>query len=177
MFLINDTHTQEIINLINNKSNKKINLPNNIIVQKNYNELTFGDNNKKIDNYKYELKEKVILPDNKIIEIVNSSEDNSNYVTRLLSSEMKLPLIVRTRENGDKMTVKKMTGSKKIKDIFIDEKIKIDDRALWPIVTDSDNNIIWLPGIKKSKFDKSKNEKYDIIIKCNLKEKKNEKKQ
>ena len=42
---------------------------------------------------------------------------------------------------------------------------------------DSNDNIIWLPGIKKSKFDKSKNEKYDIIIKCNLKEKKNEKKQ
>jgi tRNA(Ile)-lysidine synthase len=34
------------------------------------------------------------------------------------------------------MTVKKMNGSKKIKDIFIDEKIKMSDRDTWPIVVD-----------------------------------------
>ena len=57
-----------------------------------------------------------------------------------------------------------MIGRKKIKDIFIDEKISIYDRELWPIVTDSEGTIIWLPGLKKSKFDKTKDENYDIIL-------------
>ena len=52
-----------------------------------------------------------------------------------------------------------------IKDIFINEKVPVDKRCTWPVVTDSNNNIVWLPGLKKSQFDKKKTQKYDIIIK------------
>ena len=62
------------------------------------------------------------------------------------------------------MSLKGMLGSRKLSDIFIDEKITTEDRNTWPVVTDSDNNIVWLPGLKKSKFDKQLNEKYDIIF-------------
>ena len=75
-----------------------------------------------------------------------------------------MPLIVRTRKVGDRMMVKGMDGSKKVKDIFIDKKIKLEDRDAWPVVTDSKNRIVWIPGIKKSKFDKTKTESYDIIL-------------
>ena len=57
-----------------------------------------------------------------------------------------------------------MTGTKKIKDIFIDSKVPILKRNSWLLVCDSDDNVIWLPGLKKSKFDKEINEKYDIIL-------------
>ena len=50
-------------------------------------------------------------------------------------------------------------------EIFIEDKISLHDRDLWPIVTDSVGNIVWIPGLKKSKFDKSKQENYDIIMK------------
>ena len=63
------------------------------------------------------------------------------------------------------MQLKKINGSRKVKDIFIDSKISLNDRDNWPIVVDSTDKIIWIPGIKKSKFTKSKNEKYDIILK------------
>ena len=63
------------------------------------------------------------------------------------------------------MEIKGLNGSKKIKDIFIDEKVKPNDRLLWPVVLDSEDNIVWLPGLKKSKYDKKQNEKYDIILK------------
>ena len=63
------------------------------------------------------------------------------------------------------MQVKGMLGSKKINDIFIDEKITIAERNMWPVVVDSNNTIVWLPGLKKSKLDKTKSEKYDIILK------------
>ena len=62
------------------------------------------------------------------------------------------------------MMVKGMNGSKKISDIFIDSKIKSSDRETWPVVLDSEENIIWLPGLKKSKLDRKNNEEYDIIL-------------
>ena len=101
---------------------------------------------------------------NQIIKIVGSSSDTSNFTTRLNSSELSLPLYIRTRTAGDKMTIKNMTGTKKIKDIFIDSKVPILKRNSWLLVCDSDDNVIWLPGLKKSKFDKEINEKYDIIL-------------
>ena len=67
--------------------------------------------------------------------------------------------------DGDKICIKGMLGSKKINDIFINEKIPSDQRDIWPIVVDSNNVVVWLPGLKKSKFDKQKEEKYDIILK------------
>ena len=44
-------------------------------------------------------------------------------------------------------------------------KMKMDKRGSWPIVIDSKGNIVWIPGVKKSKFDKSKNDSYDILLK------------
>ncbi len=61
-----------------------------------------------------------------------------------------LPLIIRSRQAGDRMTVKGMAGTKKIKDIFIDEKIPKFTRDMWPVVTDCRGKILWLPGLKKS---------------------------
>ena len=62
------------------------------------------------------------------------------------------------------MFVKNMDSSKKVKDIFINSKLSKEERDTQPIVTDKEGNIVWLPGLKKSKFDKSKNENYDIIL-------------
>ena len=63
------------------------------------------------------------------------------------------------------MEVKGLNGSKKINDIFIDTKIKQQERNLWPVVLDSKDTIVWLPGLKKSKLDKKNGEEYDIILK------------
>jgi tRNA(Ile)-lysidine synthase len=82
----------------------------------------------------------------------------------LNSKEITLPLYVRTRKEGDKMFVKNMESPKKVKDIFINSKLSKEDRDTQPIVTDKEGNIVWIPGIKKSKFDKAKNENCDIIL-------------
>ncbi len=174
LILINDTHTKEIINLINNKANKKINLPNNYLVRKNYDEVVFSKVGENI-TYEYELKDNLLLPNGNVIKIIKNSNEKSNYVIRLLTSEIKLPLRVRTRHDGDQMSVKGLSGNKKIKDIFINEKLDKEKRANWPVLVDANDIVIWLPGVKKSKFDKSKEEKYDIIIKYILKEEKDEK--
>lgn len=161
--LITDNHVELILNIIeSSRPNLKINLPSKVLVIKNYQNLYFTQNTE-IKPYSFTFKDKVILPNNQIL-IKEETEDTSNYTIRLNSKELSLPLIVRTRQNGDKMEIKNLNGHKKIKDIFIDEKISESDRNSWPILTDQNNQIIWLPGLKKSKFDKQKHENYDIII-------------
>ena len=165
--IITNTQVQNIIALINRtKPNETLLLPNNFIAEKKYNELIFSKKTTKqvqIDTKKHKLKD-VNNYNNQVIKIVGSSSDTSNFTTRLNSSELSLPLYIRTRTIGDKMTIKNMTGTKKIKDIFIDSKIPLPKRNSWLLVCDSNDNVIWLPGLKKSKFDKEINEKYDIIL-------------
>ena len=63
------------------------------------------------------------------------------------------------------MSVKGMEGHKKVNDIFIDNKISSKERNVWPVVCDANKEIVWIPGLKKSKFDKEKQEECDIILK------------
>ncbi|MCM1053373.1 MAG: tRNA lysidine(34) synthetase TilS [Ruminococcus sp.] len=163
LFLVSDRNTLEIIKLINSKnSNEILNLPNNYIAIKEYNYLKI-EHNKKSEDYDIELKDIVRVPTG-IIKVVDSSSLTSNYVIRLNSKNLKLPLRVRNRREGDKMAIKNLNGHKKIKDIFIDLKIPKAKRDVFPIVIDSNNEIVWLPGVKKSKFDVEKDGIYDIIL-------------
>ena len=165
LLIIGDAHVELIFDLIrSNKSNSIVHLPNSVIIIKAYNELTFSFDEEEHDEYEIEISQIVNLPNGKIIESVTDSDDTSNNTIRINSKDVKLPLYVRNRRDGDKMMVKGMNGSKKISDIFIDSKIKSSDRETWPVVLDSEENIIWLPGLKKSKLDRKNNEEYDIIL-------------
>ena len=57
-----------------------------------------------------------------------------------------------------------LNGKKKIKDIFINSKIPKDKRNTYPILVDSKDNILWIPNIKKSKYNVKKDDFYDIIL-------------
>ena len=162
--LIKDVHVNNILHAVkNNKPNQKINLPYNKILIKSYNNAWIEEN-KTSEEYDYILNDKIKLPNHHVIEIINDTNDHSNYVTKINSKDIKLPIHVRTKKDGDKLILKGLNKTKKLKDIFIDEKISLDQRNLWPVVTDSNGEIIWLPGLKKTKFDREKDQNYDIII-------------
>ena len=166
LMLITDNHAEMIYNMIlNKKPNINIYLPNNIVAKKTYNKVSFVDNNNDDLAYEIEINEYVSLPNGKNIKVIDNTLENSNNICRLNSNEVTLPLHVRSRAYGDKMILKGMNKHKKINDIFIDEKISIEKRNTWPIVIDSKGEIIWLPGLKKSKFDITNDDKYDIILK------------
>lgn len=166
VMLINDRHIDLINDLIKSKKkNTYIYLPNNIKVIKEYNKLFLIKEQNQVDNYEIELIDYAKLPNGKHMKVVESCDTNGNDICRLSSSEVKLPLYIRTRRHGEKMALKGTNGHKKIKDIFIDCKVPMKDRELWPVVVDSNNEVVWLPGLKKSKFNKQKNEKCDIIVK------------
>ncbi len=166
LILINDRHIDLILNLINSKkANSLINLPNNVIAVKSYNILEIKKSTDLISSYEIEFDNYAYLPNNHSIKKVDEVFGNSNSICRLSSNEVTLPLIVRTRKVGDKILVKGMNKQKKVKDIFIDSKIPLNNRDSWPIVSDSSGKIVWIPGIKKSIFDKNKDDYYDIILK------------
>lgn len=163
---ITDKHVDLIYKIIHTqKPNVKIFLPKRIEVTKTYNKLFFKTKSSESQSYKIELKEKVILPNGHRIERITETNENSNYICHLNQREITLPLFVRTRKIGDKMLVKGMNRNQKIKDIFIDKKIPLEKRNTWPVVVDANDTIIWLPGLKKTQFDKPKEEMYDIILK------------
>lgn len=165
LFIINDNHTKLIIKLVNSsKANAVVNMPNDLICKKRYDYLSIEKEIQKSDSYKYEFNDIQSLPNGKTIEKVDESNNSSNYTIRLNSKDIKLPLIIRTRDEGDKISVKGMNGSKKVNNIFTTEKLTKETRDEQPLVTDSKNEILWIPGVKKSKFDKAKNEEYDIVL-------------
>lgn len=166
LILINDKHIDLVYNIINSrKSNVSVNLPNEVEAVKSYDYFFLRKEMEELTKYEIELGEAVSLPNGHSIKSIKKSDDNSNNTCRLSSNEVILPLIVRTRKMGDKIILKGCSGTKKIKDIFIDSKINIQERDIWPIVEDSLGRIVWIPGLKKSKFDKKINEFYDIILK------------
>ena len=165
--IITDKHIQNIISLLNNtKPNIKIDLPNNKEIVKEYNKLIIKEKRSNIKSYKIEFNDKIEI-EKFIIEKTESEDNDSNNVCRLNSKDITLPLYIRNREDGDFIVLKGSNNRKKIKEIFIEKKIPISKRNNYPLLTDSNNNIIWIPNIKKSKFCKKKNENYDIIIRCN----------
>lgn len=166
LFIVSNTHVNLIFDLINgSKVNSVVHLPNNVKVIRAYDEISFSFDDEEVDMYEIEIHDVVNLPNGKNIVRVNESDDTSNFTIRLNSDEVVLPLYVRTRRDGDKMQVKKMEGRKKVNSIFVDNKISAKDRGGWPVVCDSEENIVWIPGLKKSKFDREIDEKYDIILK------------
>ena len=164
IYLIGSKHVEEVINIINsNKTYLEISLPDNVVLQKDYSKLSiknYYDN----EDYKLELDNEIRV-NNNIIKYIESTDETNNFVTHLDTSRIKLPLFVRNRKEGDYIEVLNLNGKKKVKDIFIDSKIDNKLRNSYPLVVDSNDTIVWIPGIKKSKYDGLKTGKYDIILK------------
>lgn len=69
------------------------------------------------------------------------------------ANHVQAPLVANHRQAGDRMALKGSGyHSKKIKDIFIDQKISPQDRERAWLVRDKYDNIIWLIAIKESRW-------------------------
>ena len=164
---IDNRHVDLVIELINSsKASSSIYLPNDYLAIKEYDKVYFKKKINNIESYDIELNTDVSLPNGMTLKKVDKSDTDGNDILRINSKDVKLPLRVRTRHDGDRMTIKNMSGTKKVSDILINSKIPASMRNTWPIVTDSSDKIIWIPKVKKSKYNRLKTEKCDIIFKC-----------
>jgi tRNA(Ile)-lysidine synthase len=149
-------HIDQIFSLIQHQHpSGKLDFPDGLKVIRSYLQCYFQFEEVNSEGYHFEMKMpgKIHLPNlsTLMMEYVNSPTYVSSSCSALFSADkIKLPLLVRTRKNGDRMSLKGMEGTRKIKDIFIDCKVSIQERDGWPIVTDREGSILWLPGLKKS---------------------------
>lgn len=149
-------HEEMFMNLLyDHKPNAKLDFPQGLQAVRAYDEVTLSFD-RSDEEYKYEYflnaGETVVLPDGAHLyaDWGTPQEKEGDSVFTCDAHHVKLPFIVRTRRNGDRMRVRGMNGSKKVKDIFIDQKIPSNLRKTWPLVTDSSGEILWLVGLKKS---------------------------
>lgn len=148
--------------ILNAQSGAKLIFPENLVIKKEYQTILFGEQRE--TSYELKLEDDMILPNGHEIKFLKEEESDSNFICRLKKEDINFPLFVRTRKEQDRMQVKGLKGSKKIKEIFINSKIPEHLRVSYPIVVDNAGKIVWIPGVKKSQFDKTKGEKYDIIL-------------
>ena len=164
--IITEKHIQNILTMINsNKPNLSINMPQSKILVKEYNKLYIKKNIKEEKKYKI-IFENTTKIDSLEIKKVSEEESDGNNICRLNSKNIKLPLYIRNRKDGDYIILKNSNYRKKVKEIFIENKLPISKRNNYPLLVDSDDKVLWIPNIKKSNLCYKKDENYDIIIKC-----------
>ena len=178
-------YVESLINIALNSQVGSVFLISNLInVEKTYEELLFYKNTKNIsqkvskDTMDFTFKELIvpgitICPElsleihTSLFSIDNKPSCTSNLETLFDLDTLKLPLIIRTRQTGDKFKPLNMTGSKKLKKFFIDEKIPNKTRNNLPLICDKDD-IIWIAGHRKSDKGKLSSKSNNIIkIKIN----------
>ena len=148
-------HSENLISLMNNSHpSGTLNFPNGLHIVRSYDKCSFSFHRHHVQSYRFELAEpgEVELPNGyTIIFTVTNSRNHLVSTNRLLLNydEVIFPFVIRTREEGDRMSLQGMGGTKKVKDIFIDRKVPLLARKEWPIVTDGNGQILWVPELKK----------------------------
>ncbi|MDQ0257879.1 tRNA(Ile)-lysidine synthase [Evansella vedderi] len=150
-------HIEDILILMNKDlSSGELHLPQGIIVRKSYDKCLFLSKEQEEETFSIiEIPFSGIVPlkKGKIISSVHKKSEELKREGSIFLGDLKklsTPLYIRPRRQGDRIFPLGLRGSKKIKDIFIDEKIPVDERDQWPIVTDNDGRILWIPSLKRS---------------------------
>ena len=173
-------HIKNLLDLINKRqSGKSISLPRGIIAEKSYENLIIRIENRQseIDDYNYLIKVPGVtdIPELELsvitkLEQMDKFEYSKNIYEKTFDyDKITGEIYLRSRRNGDRFQPLGMSGTKKTKNIFIDEKIPKSIRNNIPILVDG-NNILWIIGYKISDRVKITTEtKTRLIVTVNIK--------
>lgn len=153
--------------------NSSLDLLGDYLVEKGYVKAIFKE--KKLGQSQFENVELEISKINQRVELSESESMELSILEKPIKATVKekreneliiaadhlhLPLTIRHRKPGDRMTYKGLSGSKKIKDILIDDKITRKNREKAWLVEDNKKQIIWLiPHRKMCLFTDSETDK------------------
>jgi tRNA(Ile)-lysidine synthase len=148
-------HLASLIDLIDNNTGKIISLPRGIIAERVYDKIIIGlesfQQSSEPFDYIIGIPDEIEIPDLKLsIRTVLSKSDDMAYSKDKFQKtfdydEIKGNLHLRNRRNGDRFQPLGVSGTKKLKDFFIDKKVPRSQRDNIPILTDG-NNILWIVG-------------------------------
>ncbi|MHA6252888.1 tRNA lysidine(34) synthetase TilS [Oceanobacillus sp. CAU 1775] len=149
--------------------NAEIHFPNALVLCKVYDKLIFYFETKQSTSQSFhqilKIPDRMLLPDGATItvDLAKHQQNEHRFSFNIATSEVKLPLQIRNRLPGDRMTWKGLNGTKKLKDIFIDEKVPLRRRDTWPVLVDSEGRILWLIGLRKGLRKEISNEAFIYI--------------
>ncbi|GEK91615.1 tRNA lysidine(34) synthetase TilS [Alkalibacterium kapii] len=162
-YAIGQTHVKLLLDwFYSGGPNTQMDLPDDLVARKEYDSCIIEKHSDAIKNKSdVFFKERLELNQWKKIseterigwfdhENFHEENDTSGHRLYLAIDDVKEPLLLRHRKKGDRMKVKGLNGSKKVKDIFIDQKVPIKKRDDAWVVTDENGEIIWLVGYKES---------------------------
>ena len=72
----------------------------------------------------------------------------SPWVERFSVSGLEFPVTLRGWRSGDRM--KHSYGSKKLKKIFREKRVGLEERSQSPVVVDGKEQVLWMPGVARS---------------------------
>lgn len=170
-------HIKEVIELGDIGTNKRLDLPNGIYAENVYGEIYIK---KKERLLKKEIEvENLILNKNDIdgkevdflgcliqFKVENKEKNlkfnNNDLIKYFDYDKINEYVTVRKRKNGDRIIPLGMTGSKKLKDIFINMKVPKDYRDNIPVIQ-FDDEIAWVLGVKTSNTYRVTNQTKNIL--------------
>ena len=72
----------------------------------------------------------------------------SPWVERFSVSGLEFPITLRAWRSGDRM--RRPYGSKKLKKIFGEKRVDLEERSRAPVVVDGRERVLWIPGVARS---------------------------
>lgn len=171
-------HSREIIDLLDKDTGKEKNILD-ISFKNSYGNFVVGRFKDFQRQEHIQIEEKISLEeiDNKFVEFgkyrlefrVISKEDLKNlkksqkrfyFDYNLLEDFVK----IRTRRNGDRISLDKLKGKKKLKDLFIDQKIDKSLREALPILLNNKGEILAVMGLRRSSLAKLSDKTEKILL-------------
>lgn len=151
-------HDDEFFSLIEEpEGTKGIHFPKGLSIVRSYEVVSFYFQSKKVDN---ELSQILAIPGTTnlpngmtiVCEMTSEKEREEDQYTYYCSKEVvTLPLTVRYRQPGDRISWEGLQGRKKVSQLFIDEKVPKTKRDNWPLLVDGDGDVLWVIGLKKGR--------------------------
>lgn len=153
-------HWEQYIRMMEDETPQaSIDMPLGLTVVRSYETVTFTFDQTEVVPFHYPLQVpgEVQLPNGAMIQayISDRYQDEGLYHFACDINNITLPLTVRTRNPGDRISIRGMDGHKKVKNLFIDEKIPQIERDQWPIVTDATGKLLWIVSLQKARINTS----------------------
>ena len=161
---VSNVHIEDILKLSDKNVGKRIEIPYNIIAQRDYNSIEIFINDILQDtniekkqifeeirlNYEYYLG---YYDKHIIFEVFDREEEidipKDDYTKWFDYDKIDQKIILRNRNSGDKMQLNPEGTTKKLKDLMINLKINKNERDSIPLVAEG-SNVLWLIGKRNS---------------------------
>lgn len=155
-------HIYDIMRLQKCSTGKELSLPSNVYSVNNYGDIVISRTKKQ--NIKARVEEYILVNGINVIKDINikisinkaSMEKKpdfkrSKWIKYFDYDKIKGDITLRFRRDGDRFTPLGMSGSKKLKDLFIDLKVPKEERSEIPLVCFG-GSIAWITGYRVSEI-------------------------